>query len=145
MSISGQKTIALLSAATSFAAGYFMYMAPLSKPNSDQISSLIASVSGTMFGFLLTSIAILTSVMDKSLLANLRATGGLKFIIDRLFFCCGLLLIVMLTSIVLLFVDTPKKLACLQVGLAFFGTFSATFIISTGEKLYRVVSRLSSP
>lgn len=145
MSTLAQKITALSSTAISCAAGYFMYLAPLDKVNSDQISGIVASVSGTMLGFLLTSIAILTSVMDRSLLANLRATGGFQFIIDRLFFCCGLLLTVIMISLVLLFVSTPPKLAYLQVGLAFFGTLSSTFLISTGTKLHRVFSRLSSP
>lgn len=145
MRILEQKAIVFLSTAISSAAGYLMYLTPLGKSNSDQVSGVIASVSGTMLGFLLTSIAILTSVMDRSLLANLRATGGFKFIMDRLFFCCSLLLIVILISLVLLFIENSKTLALLQVGLAFSGAFSVTFLVSTGSKLYRVVSRLSSP
>lgn len=145
MSILEQKAIALSSTAISCVAGYLMYLTPLNKVSSDQISGIIASVSGTMLGFLLTSIAILTSVMDRSLLSNLRATGGFKFIIDRLFFCCALLMIVIMISLVLLFVSTHPKLTYLQVGLAFFGALSSTLLVSTGIKLHRVFSRLSSP
>lgn len=123
------------------AAGYFHFRGPcLTSSQLSQIAQTLASASGTILGFLITAIALMASVMDRSLLANLRATGGYQVLIKRFFVCAALHLCLLTVSIALLF---PFNSDLLLVFAVFFATGATTYLVSAGWGFYRVIKAMS--
>ena len=88
-----------------------------------EISKLIASIAGTILGFLLTAVAMLTAVMDRKLLENMRKTGHYQVFITDCFINCLLLLLTTILGVSTLFLSLPT-LNYIFLGMIFFSISS---------------------
>ncbi|MCV2444777.1 hypothetical protein ACG907_02775 [Acinetobacter bereziniae] len=73
-----------------------------------EIAKLICSISGTILGFLLTAVAMLTAIMDRKLVENMRKTGHYKVFIVDCFVNCFVFLITIILGITCLFTINPN-------------------------------------
>lgn len=106
------------------------------------LANAIASSSGTILGFLITAIALMASVMDRSLLKNLRATGGYRVLISGSFTCAGLFLILLGLSLSLL-LPGASRAYWLLLATVFVGVLAAVNLAHSGLGFYRVIMSIS--
>lgn len=130
--------------ALSFAAAWSFHRQGFVFTSSDMtaLATAVASSSGTILGFLITAIALLASVMDRTLLKNLRATGGYKALISGSFVCAALHLVLLALSLSLLLPWTNDK-ELLLLSTVFIGTLCAVYLATTGMGFYRVIISIS--
>lgn len=98
-----------------------------------EIAKLVSSVCGTILGFLLTAVAMLTAVMDRKLVDNMRKTGHYQIFITDCFMNCLLLLITTILGISVLFLSLPL-LNCIFFTMLFFAICSIIFLIFLGRR-----------
>lgn len=72
-----------------------------------EIAKLISSISGTILGFLLTAVAMLTAIMDRRLVENMRKTGHYRIFIVDCFVNCFVFLLTIVLGIFCLFSINP--------------------------------------
>lgn len=82
---------------------FFCYGSDFKDDKLQSIAGVIAGVAGTLLGFLITAVALLTAVMDRTLIANMRKTGHYQRLVEDTFTTCTLLLGAVVASIVSLF------------------------------------------
>lgn len=101
------------------------------------ISAAVAGAAGTLLGFLLTAVALLTAVMDRALVANMRKTGHYQRLVRESFVTCGWMLATLVMSVVnMLLAGQPLFVAfCLTI---FLSTFSTLQLIEAGVRFTRV-------
>jgi len=105
------------------------------------IASILISLAGLMLGFLITSIALITSVMDKKIVSNMKKTGHFKRLIDDTFLTCILFLAVILFSIVSLFIY-GSIFCCVFTVVISFSTLSLLYLIEAGRRFATIISLL---
>lgn len=106
------------------------------------LANAVASSSGTILGFLITAIALMASVMDRSLLKNLRATGGYRVLISGSFTCAALFLILLGLSLSLL-LPGANRAYWLLLATVFVGILAAVNLALSGLGFYRVIMSIS--
>lgn len=101
------------------------------------ISSAIAGAAGTLLGFLLTAVALLTAVMDRALVANMRKTGHYQRLVHESFLTCGWMLAALVMSVMNMLLDgRPLVIAfCLTI---FLSIFSVLQLVEAGVRFTRV-------
>lgn len=72
-----------------------------------EITKLICSISGTILGFLLTAVAMLTAIMDRKLVENMRKTGHYRIFIVDCFVNCFMFLLTIVSGVLCLFTINP--------------------------------------
>ena len=72
----------------------------------------LASLSGTLLGFTVTSMSITMAISDRPFVVNLRKTGHYKNLVDHLFHTAGILLIAMVLALVGLFITDEWRYIC---------------------------------
>lgn len=94
----------LLSGGLSLALGvaFYFFVIPVDD-RAMSILGVIASAAGTLLGFLLTAMTVLTAVMDRTLVANMVKTGHYQRLIRETFFCCAMLLVLLVSSVLTMF------------------------------------------
>ncbi|MDM1272637.1 hypothetical protein ABEF79_06905 [Acinetobacter sp. ANC 7454] len=106
-----------------------------------EIAKLIAGISGTILGFLLTAVAMLTAVMDRKLVENMVKTGHYRVFIVDCFINSFLFLVVIVLGLASLFFTNPY-LSYLLYSILFF-TFSAVFmLIEQGRRFLIIFTRI---
>jgi hypothetical protein len=106
--------------------------------NSSQISALIASIAGTLFGFSFAGISIMTTVSGM-LISRMKKHGHLKTMLRALFFAAGSLLVSMVIALVAVWISSDT-IEVVTVGM--FG-FALGHVIAAGYKLYLVIDVVS--
>lgn len=106
------------------------------------LANALASSSGTILGFLITAIALMASVMDRSLLKNLRATGGYRVLISGSFTCAALFLVLLGLSLSLL-LPGASRAYWLLLATVFIGVLAAVNLAISGLGFYRVIMSIS--
>ncbi len=102
-----------------------------------EIAKVLAGVSGTLLGFLITAITLLTAVMDRQLVANMRRTGHYQRLLKETFYTCAFLLILLVNSIFMLFIK-GDFLNYSAYGLVFFSIFSLWHVIKAGYRFCNI-------
>lgn len=69
------------------------------------LSNALATVSGVLFGFLLTAIAMLASLPERRLIENMRRTGHYKVLMRGAFLACAVHFAALITSLLALFTE----------------------------------------
>lgn len=120
---------------------YWFYGSGIDGDSLQSIASVIAGVSGTLLGFLITAIALLTAVMDRTLIANMRHTGHYDRLVGDTFMTCAFLLATVSVSITSLFFSGLVQ-RCAFAGLVFIFVLSLLYVIQAGARFKTVISLL---
>jgi len=106
------------------------------------VLSAIAAASGTLLGFLITAVTLLTAVMDRTLVANMRKTGHYQRLVRETFQSCGVLLATLVASVAAMFMSDAGLFItfCVVIGLA---TLSVLQMVETGVRFSRIFTLLS--
>lgn len=118
------------------------YGLPMEPADLKGIAGVLAGVSGTLLGFLITAVALLTSVMDRKLVANMRITGHYQRLVKETFYTCIMLLCVLVVSIVSMFLDACSMQVAFAL-LAFFSVLSFIYMVESGRRFSTVFTILS--
>lgn len=104
-------------------------------------TGVVAGVCATLLGFLIASVAIITALVEKTLIANMKKTGHYKVLMDEAFLTCALLLVTLAISTAALVVaqDSVKYVSTVT---AFFLTLSLLYAYGSGKKFAVVVSTI---
>lgn len=106
-----------------------------------EIAKLIATISATILGFLLTAVAMLTAIMDRKLVENMRKTGHYRIFIVDCFLNIFILLIVISLGIACLFTVNPHLSKFLYLTLLF--AMTALFmLIEQGRRFLLIFTRV---
>ncbi|WP_200253949.1 hypothetical protein [Thiococcus pfennigii] len=103
------------------------------------VSSTFATVSATLFGFIVAGLSVLSSLMDKKLLKNMRRTGHFGVLLRELYYAAMMFLGVLITSLITFFVD--EKL--LKIGISasvFLMSLGVVTLIKSGRKFHLIIS-----
>lgn len=76
---------ALVAAAVTFGAYHYAVLACLSVADAKTGAGVLSQVSGTMLGFVLAALAILTTLGNTRLVANMQQTGHFSMLLKRMF------------------------------------------------------------
>jgi len=106
-----------------------------------EIAKLITGISGTILGFLLTAVAMLTAVMDRKLVENMRKTGHYKVFIIDCFINIFLFLIVIGLGIICLFFANPY-LSYILYGVIFFTSAAILMLIEQGRRFILIFTKI---
>ncbi len=110
-------------------------------PDGGSVSAILgtfAQIAGTMLGFLITALSILTAMINVKLLANMKRTGHYETLVDRLIFTSVAFLATMLVSLasMLLAGDWARYGLSVACGLM---AFSSVWLILTGRNFHNVI------
>lgn len=128
--------------ATAVAILFVVYKDSLSIERLYNIAGVIAGVAGTLLGFLITAVALLTAVMDRTLVANMRKTGHYQRLVFDTFATCSALLGVVVTSILSLFLECQLHTLAFALTL-FLLSLGILYVIEAGRRFSMVISTLS--
>lgn len=104
-----------------------------------EIAKFTATISATLLGFLLTAVAVLTALMDKTLIANMRITGHYPRFLRMAFFASSMFLIVTILGflVLLLYATHYSFIAfCLMIG---FWILSLLLLVRTGYSFFKMI------
>lgn len=104
-------------------------------------AGVIAGVSATLLGFLITAVALITALMDRTLIINMRKTGHYRVLVGDAFLTCGLLLATLAVSTAsLVLTEAPLRLvfSATLFGLA----LSLLFVFESGRRFSLVIKAL---
>lgn len=104
-----------------------------------EIAKLIAVICSTVFGFLLAAIAMLTAIMDRTLLVNMKKTGHYQIFIRDCFVNLFLLLSAIISGVVCLFLFDVKLLISFKIML-FFCVSSVCYFLEIGRRFWLIFS-----
>lgn len=108
----------------------------------ESLASTMANSAATILGFLITAIALFATIMDRSLLKNLRATGGYQVLIRNSFMCGALYLALLALSVSFLLPWEHHKDKLFTV-LIFLGSLSVVHLAAAGYTFYKVIITMS--
>lgn len=97
-----------------------------------------AQIAGTMLGFLITALSILTAMINVKLLANMKRTGHYEALVDRLIFTSAFFLVTMLVSMAAMLLpgDWARHGLSVASGLM---AFSSVWLVLTGRNFHSVI------
>lgn len=120
-------------------AGAWMVVPDLKSEEARTVAGTYAQVAGTMLGFLIAALAILTAMINDRLLSNMRKTGHYNTLIKELFFACLAFLGAMLVSLAALILSGTLMHALLAASTGFMA-FSVVWLFAAGQKFYAVMA-----
>lgn len=129
--------------ATALVAGayYYQVLATLQVPDARTGASVLAQLSGTMLGFVLAALAILTTLGNTTLVANMQRTGHFSVLLRRMFGSVLAFGLVTVAGSILLFVPSLEiKWIYPLIGTAI---FSVILLADVCRKLWLVLENLS--
>lgn len=121
---------------------YWRFGHPMELERLNMIAGVLAGVSGTLLGFLITAVALLTSVMDRTLMVNMKATGHYQRLVKETFHTCFMLLVVLMISVGSLLLN-EHAVQCLFIALMFFSVLACLYMIEAGQRFSVVITSLS--
>lgn len=106
-------------------------------------ASVISQLSGTMLGFVLAALAILTTLGNTPLVANMQITGHFSVLLRRMLGSVAAFGLATLAGAVLLFVPTVQiNWIYPLIGVA---TFAVILLADVCRKLWLVLENISTP
>lgn len=105
------------------------------------LANTLATVAGVLFGFLLTAIAMMVSLPERRLVANMRLTGHYSVLMRGTLRACGVHFVALIVSLVAVFsvgvfLEVAVSLALAVEALAIMRTAQA------GQRFWRVLEVL---
>jgi hypothetical protein len=116
-------------------------LAPRSHADVLSICGTLASIAGTLLGFVIAALSILTAVMDRKLVVNLRLTGHFERMLKGLYLAAVLFMVVLSAALVSLFL--PEVYA--RIGGAISAVAQANGLVAlaaSGRQFYLTVVHL---
>jgi hypothetical protein len=107
----------------------------------DGATSAIAGVAGVLLGALIMALALLTAVMDRTLVVNMRKTGHYQRLISDTFLTCTFLLLALGLSITCFFFETPTH-RWLFSGMLLALVLSALYVVEAGRRFSVIIQTL---
>lgn len=104
-----------------------------------EIAKFTATISATLLGFLLTAVAVLTALMDKTLIANMRLTGHYPKFLKMAFLASFIFLIVTILGFLVLLlypIHYAFIVFCLMIG---FFILALLLLLITGYSFYKMI------
>ncbi|HDS1797561.1 TPA: hypothetical protein QEM76_000195 [Pseudomonas putida] len=101
-------------------------------------SGVIAGVCATLLGFLVTAVAIVTALVDKTLIANMRKTGHYRVLMRDTFLTCAMLLLTLGISCAAL-VTAASWMNIVGTAIAFLLALSLLYAYESGRRFALVV------
>lgn len=136
------KITLLFEAALGIAAGYFSYGAMLGNPDAaGSIASAFATVSGTLIGFLIAALSILTALTNHQLVKNLRKTGHYDSILRKIYWTAFVFILVLAISLSALFVTGAILVWAIAVPAGFMA-MGIVMLVATGRELHVLLSAI---
>lgn len=134
---------AAFSAILAIGGEYFELLAGLGAEDAKSAAGILAQLSGTMLGFVLAALAILTTLGNTTLVANMQQTGHFSMLLKRMFGSVVAFGFVTVVGAALLFVPTIDiKWMYSLIGIAI---FSILLLADVCRKLWVVLENLSIP
>lgn len=131
---------ACVAAALTYGAYYYDVLACLSTSDAKTGASVLSQLSGTMLGFVLAALAILTTLGNATLVSNMQRTGHFAMLLKRMFGSVVAFGVVTVAGAILLFVPTlDVKWIYPLVGTAI---FAAILLADVCRKLWLVLENL---
>lgn len=104
-------------------------------------SSVIVGLAGTLLGFLITSISLITALMDRRLVANMIKTGHYQRLVSDTILTCAFLLIVIVSCLITLLAQGHIVL-CIFSFTLLFTSLSIFYLIEAGRRFSVIVLNL---
>lgn len=124
------------------ALGLALFFYHKAMPDAEQIRvacSVMASVSVTLLGFLITAVAIISALAQETLILNMKKTGHYLVLMREVFLTCRLLLLTLVACLITLIL--PDNLSAISMAFVFFSLFLSLFYtLSAGHKFFNVIS-----
>ena len=102
------------------------------------IAQTLASATGSLLGFLITAVSIVTAMMERPLLENMRKTGHFQRLMEETFAACVTLLAATVASIATLF-QTGTSLESFITVAIFLSVLSLEYVIEAGRRFLNVI------
>lgn len=102
------------------------------------IAGVLAGATATLLGFLITAVSILTALLNRQLLQNMRRTGHYRRLILDTFLACALLFFTILTCIVSMFLS-GIPLASLFSVMLFVALLGFIYVAEAGHRFYTII------
>lgn len=103
-------------------------------------AGIVAQLSGTMLGFILAALAILTTILGEPLIRNMQRTGHFKVLLGRMLSCVAAFGIATLEGTIIVFWPAPPEwFACLLIATT---VFSVQLLIDVCRKFGQVLRNL---
>lgn len=98
---------------------------------------MLAGIAGTLLGFLIGAVSLLTAVMDRTLIENMRKNGQFEVLINQTFKTCLSLLLLIVSCFVafIIHVSYLKINFCIIILLSI---YSALSVVSIGHKFKNI-------
>lgn len=98
---------------------------------------MLAGIAGTLLGFLIGAVSLLTAVMDRTLIENMRKNGNFEVLINQTFEAClSLLLLIVACFIAFLINNTYLKFNFTII--IFLSIYSGLSVVSIGHKFKNI-------
>lgn len=101
-------------------------------------SGVITGLAGTLLGFLITSMSLITALMDKKLVINMLKTGHYRRLIADTILTCAFLLSLIVVCLFCL-VSQDYMIKCSFYLIIFFLSISILYLIEAGRRFSMVV------
>ncbi len=102
------------------------------------IAGALAGATATLLGFLITAVSILTALMNRRLLQNMRRTGHYRRLVLDTFLSCALLFATLIICIVSMFLGGVPLIGTFSVML-FFALLSFLYVAEAGHRFYTII------
>lgn len=106
------------------------------------IVTTLASVAATLLGFIITSIALLASLLDKPLIRNMQKTGHYKCLMTEAFDTCMVLLALVVACIIGLILQGQIQEIAFAI-LVGFTCLALIYLLQAGRRFSNIISVLS--
>jgi hypothetical protein len=104
-------------------------------------AGVVAQLSGTMLGFVLAALAVLTTVLDTVLVRNMQRTGHFRVLLRRMLCSIGAFGLATIGGAVIIFVPKPQEWhACVLIG---FTTLAIAVLLDVCSKFWFVLRNLT--
>lgn len=103
---------------------------------------LLASIAGTILGFLIGAVSLLTAVMDRTLIQNMRQNGQYEVLINYTFIACLTLLILVISCFFAFLIDS-LHLKLIFTIIIFLSVYSALAVVAIGIKFKNIFTVIS--
>lgn len=101
-------------------------------------SGVITGLAGTLLGFLITSMSLITALMDKKLVINMLKTGHYRRLIADTILTCSFLLLLIIVCLICL-ISQAYMIKCAFYAVVFFISVSILYLIEAGRRFSMVV------
>lgn len=98
---------------------------------------MLAGIAGTLLGFLIGAVSLLTAVMDRTLIENMRKNGQFGVLINQTFKACLSLLLLILACFIAFLISVSYLKINFTI-IIFLSIYAALSVVSIGNKFKNI-------